>query len=58
MGRRRRFKSQSSIMSFGSSSQRLRPIDQESDKFLKRFAVNNEEIDEDKIAYHALCFGM
>ena len=45
-------------MSFGSSSQRLRPIDQESDKFLKRFAVNNEEIDEDKIAYHALCFGM
>lgn len=58
LNQRRRIKSQASIVSFGSSSQKLRPLDHENDKFLKRFAVNNEEINEDNIKYHSLCFGM
>lgn len=40
---RRRYKSQSSIISFGSCCQKLRPIDHENDQFLRRFAVNNNE---------------
>lgn len=55
---RRRIKSQASIVSFGSSSHKLRPLDHENDKFLRRFAVNNEEVSEDNIKYHSLCFGM
>lgn len=55
-GSRRRIKSQASIVSF--SSQKIRPPDQEADKFLRRFAVNNEEVSEDNIKYHSLCFGM
>jgi len=33
-------------------------LDHEGDKFLKRFAVNNEMIDEDKLAYRKFCFGV
>lgn len=54
---RRRFKSQSSIVSFSSSSQKLRPIDLESDRFLRRFAVNNDnqgEADEEQVARPSL----
>lgn len=40
---RRRYKSQASIISFGSCCQKLRPIDHENDQFLRRFAVNNSE---------------
>ena len=53
---RNRIASQASILSVGSS--RLRP-DQESDDFLKRFAVNSEEIKHDsELRYHRVCFGM
>lgn len=45
---RHRFKSQSSILSFGSSNQRIRPYDVESDKFLRRFATNPEELNVDQ----------
>lgn len=55
---RLRNKSQASIISFGGSSQRMRPFEHENDQFLKRFAVNNEEVSEDNIKYHSLCFGM
>jgi hypothetical protein len=61
-GSRRRFKSQSSIVSFGSSSQKLRPIDHESDRFLKRFAVNNDEerfnSGESSLTNDSFCSGM
>lgn len=41
--KRNRFKSQSSILSFGSTNQKLGRFDIENDKFLKRFATNTEE---------------
>lgn len=37
----------------------MRPIDLEGDKFLKRFAVNNEDVDEiGRQANRSLCSGM
>lgn len=55
---RSRIKSQASIVSFAGSSQKLRPADHENDVFLRRFAVNNDDVTEDNIKYHSLCFGM
>lgn len=65
-----RLKSQSSILSFPSSSHQavvqtrrsIRPIDAESDNFLRRFATNNSNIEksikdheDEPTRYHKLC---